>query len=408
MKTLLRNPSARTAFLTTLLFFIAFYALIVPLPLYLAELGLPDWQIGLVLGTFGIAALVGRPLAGWSSDRFGRRAVVLSGAVAFLVGVTGMLYTVDPTRLAILRCLQALGYVALTTAATAYITDVTPAEQRGASLAWFGTAANVAMTLTPVLIDALLRSETIGLRGGFWLAAVLSLGCMALGGQMRSVEHASPEEATASEAENGEESDGAARAPAQIWALPRPILLPWLAATIMGMGFGAWFQYLPLLAERRAVEPMGVLYTLYGIAIIITRLVIGPWLDRGRERPILFGGFLLMGTGLALFAFTGSLASYLLATSFVAAGGGILHPLLMALHVRYMPQNMHGRAVATFYLGFDMGNGVGVWLFGFVLDGWGLTALFAGAALSAAIGALVCATVRTRRVETGEVLSPAS
>lgn len=408
MQTLLRNTAARTAFFTTLLFFIAFYALIVPLPLYLSDLGLPDWQVGLVLGTFGIAALIGRPLAGWSSDRYGRRAVVLSGAMAFLVGVVGMVYTAEPALLAVLRCLQALGYVALTTAATAYITDVTPAHQRGASLAWFGTAANVAMTLTPVAIDGLLRTGAIGLRGGFWLAAALSIGCMVLARQMRPTHSAMHDAGPAVGPESEGEQGDAAPARAPMWALPRSILLPWLAASIMGVGFGAWFQYLPLLAERRAVEPMGVLYALYGVSIIITRLGIGPWLDRGRERLILTAGFLTFGTGLALFAATTSLPGYLLATVFVAAGGGILHPLLMALHVRYMPEAMHGRAVATFYLGFDLGNGLGVWLFGFVLDGWGLTALFAGAALSAAMGALLCALVQTGYAQERETVVAAS
>ena len=79
----------------------------------------------------------------------------------------------------------------------------------------------------------------------------------------------------------------------------------------------------------------------------------------------------------------------------IAASCGILHPLLMAMHVRLMPEEMRGRAVATFYLGFDLGNGLGTWLLGFVLDSWGLTALFVGAAISALIGLLLVGLWRT-------------
>ena len=43
-------------FTATLLFFVAFYMLLVPLPPYLVALGLADWQVGLVLGAFGVAA----------------------------------------------------------------------------------------------------------------------------------------------------------------------------------------------------------------------------------------------------------------------------------------------------------------------------------------------------------------
>jgi len=70
-------------------------------------------------------------------------------------------------------------------------------------------------------------------------------------------------------------------------------------------------------------------------------------------------------------------------------GGGILHPLLMAQHVEYMPVAQRGRAVATFYLGFDLGNGIGAWLLGVVLQLWGLTPLFAIAALVSGLGILL-------------------
>src|SRR4051794_22381647 len=115
MSHLLRNRAARLTFITTLLFFVAFYTLLVPLPRYLASLGLPDWQVGMVLGAFGIAALIGRPLAGLGSDWFGRRALVMAGALLFFLGVLGMERTVQPLLLLLARCLQALGYVAVTT-----------------------------------------------------------------------------------------------------------------------------------------------------------------------------------------------------------------------------------------------------------------------------------------------------
>src|SRR5690349_24885879 len=74
------------AWAATVTFFAGFYALLVPLPRYLAAAGLPDWQVGLVLGAFGVASLVGRPLAGVASDRFGPRRVMLAGAASLLVG----------------------------------------------------------------------------------------------------------------------------------------------------------------------------------------------------------------------------------------------------------------------------------------------------------------------------------
>ncbi len=140
-------------FLATLLFFVAFYMLLVPLPPYLVKVGLADWQVGLVLGTFGIAALVGRPLAGLAADRFGRRSVIWAGVLSFVIGVLAVLTTANVLWLMAARTLQALGYVAVTTAATARITDLAPPARQGAAIARFGIAANLAMTMTPAAVD---------------------------------------------------------------------------------------------------------------------------------------------------------------------------------------------------------------------------------------------------------------
>lgn len=360
-------------FVATLLFFVGFYALLVPLPPYLVAVGLADWQVGLVLGAFGIAALVGRPFAGLAADRAGRRTVILVGVVTFAAGVVAMLLNTNFWVLMGGRVLQSLGYVAVTTAATARITDLAPPEQRGATLARFGIAANVAMTLTPATIGFLLPA--IGLDGAFYtaVAAAALCGILALSiGNLRT---------------GAQGGDGG-----RLWVLPRSIWLPWALTALLGVAFGAWLSYLPLLGERRGVEPVGILYGFYGVAIIATRLVTSPFQDRGHDKALLTVGFASTMTGLGLFAFTQSLYTYIPATMMVAAGGGMLHPLLMAEHVQRMPVTMRGRAVSTFYLAFDLGNGLGVWLLGFALQWWGLTALFACAACAALVG-LVIATV---------------
>ncbi|HHY56233.1 MAG TPA: MFS transporter [Chloroflexi bacterium] len=364
--------SARV-FTATLLFFVAFYMLLVPLPPYLVALGLADWQVGLVLGSFGIAALAGRPLAGLAADRWGRRTVILVGVAIFAVGVIGVLLTSAVLWLMLARILQALGYVAVSTAATARITDLAPSARQGATLARFGIAANVAMTMTPAAVDAALGTVTP--EQVFVAAALAALLCgmLALTFGNRIV------------------TTTARVHDRRLWVLPPALRQPWLAAVLMGVGFGVWLQFLPLLALRRGVEPAGLLYAVYGGAIILTRLVTGPWQDRGRDRTLLVLGFAIFSLGLGCFAFTASLPTYLLATALVAAGGGILHPLLMALHVRTMPPTLRGRAVSTFYLGFDLGNGMGVWVLGFALQWWGLTALFGLAMVTSLFGLLLTA-----------------
>jgi MFS family permease len=348
----------------TLLFFGGFYALLVPLPRYLERIGLADWQIGLILGAFGIASLLGRAPAGLAVDRWGARAVLLVGAGALLVGAIGTGLVIDPFLLGGLRLLQAAGYVAFTTAGTALVIALIPEAERGRRLAVFGAAANVAITLTPAAVSALLTVAPLEI--GFWVSGAIAVVAGGLASRVT---------APASGARSGRPVD---------WRPPRRLLLAMLAAGLFGAGFAAFFQFAPLLAERRGGVPAGVLYTVYGVGIILSRLTGGRWIDRAGIRATLAVAALLMGAGLGLAAVADTVVWLGLAAFLIAAGGGLFHPALIAHHARLLPGEP-GRASAGFYLGFDLGLGLGSWLLGVVLQVAGLGGMYGAAALLVAL-----------------------
>jgi predicted MFS family arabinose efflux permease len=360
--------------LATLLFFGAFYTLLVPLPHYLVQAGLADWEIGLVLGAFGAASLIGRPLAGLAADRWGLRPVLLAGALALLVGATAVPQTSSVAALFALRLCQAAGYVAFTTAGTALVIRLTPPAVRGRRLALFGAAANVAITLVPALTSAALSGAPQA--AAFYVSGLLAL---VAGGLALRLQSPPGERAT----------------PAQPGAPMRQLLLPMLAAACMGAGFAAFFQFAPLLAERRGGLAPGVLYTLYGLGIIVARVVAGPLLDRWSIRRTLTLAAVLMAGGLALLALGGPLAGVAAATLLVAMGSGLSHPALLSHHAALLPE-APGRASAAFYLGFDLGIGLGSMLFGIALELGGLQGLYGAAALLS-LGALPLAPLLARQ-----------
>ncbi len=341
-----------------LLFFGAFYVLLVPLPLYLAQIRLPDWQIGVILGAFGIVSLVGRPFTGLFTDRWGYRKVILAGTLSLAIGAAGAPMTASPVAQFLLRILQAGGYIAFTTAATALIAELAPQGRQGAAMAIFGMAANVAMTLVPVLISAAL--------GWLSIANALRLcGLLAAGAGLLI-----------------------ARTPVRAQRQPTPIpwqtlfrfspLLRWpmLVTALFGASFGVFFQFLPLLAERRGIQPVGLAYTVYGLGIILTRLSTGRLLDGPHRGQILALATGILALGLLGFSQAQAMLWLLAAAILVAFGSGILHPALIALHVELSQPSQRGRATAAFYLAFDLGIGMGSWLLAPVLQGFGLTGLF--------------------------------
>jgi predicted MFS family arabinose efflux permease len=153
-----------------------------------------------------------------------------------------------------------------------------------------------------------------------------------------------------------------------------------LMAFMFGAGFAAFFLFAPILSERRGM-PSGLPYTVYGISIIVTRVVGSRWLDRVGTAAtlVLSAGLLIAGLLLAAVATTPLWLG--VASMLMAAGGGLFHPALIVHHARMLP-GAPGQSTAGFYLGFDLGIGLGSWLYGAVLDLLGLTWLYlVGAAL---------------------------
>ena len=347
------------AWVATLTFFVGFYALLVPLPRYLLAIDLADWQIGLVLGAFGIASLIGRPLAGLATDNFGSRPVLLLGAASLAVGALGVPETTNLPLQLVLRLLQAAGYVAFTTAGTALVVTLVQPEVRARRLAVFGAAANVAISLTPAAMGALLTVAPIS------AGLVASAGCATLGG---IVALALP-------------SVRPRPVPRNSWHLPSRVWLPMLATGLLGAGFAAFFQFAPILAERRDVSS-GALYTIYGVSIIATRLFGGRLLDSSNVWRIVALSGVVMAVGYGLVAATDIAWLVLFAPVLVAASGGLFHPALLAHHAALLPDTP-GRASAAFYVAFDVGIGLGSWLFGLMLQVAGIPGLYWTACLLA-------------------------
>ena len=346
--------------LATFLFFVAFYALIVPLPRYLTGIGFTDWQVGLVLGATSIASLVARPISGLLTDRFGYKPMLLFGAGSLVVGAVGVVVSTGLMVLFGLRVLQALGYVIFTTAGNALVGQLATPAERSTKIAYFGLAANFAMTMTPGAVDLLLPS--IGLLSIFWVIGLIGL----VAGILTRLLQTLPE--------HFEGSTQPRSHLAQFWQFPRHIWLAMIMAALFGIGFGAYFQFFAVLLERRAISAAPI-YATYGVTIIVTRLLFGRYLDRIGFARVIALGALLMALGLAVAAIGDSTPLIMVAAALTATGGGFFHPMLIAHHVTMLP-GRPGWAVACFYFGFDVGIGVGAWVLGIVLGLWGLAALF--------------------------------
>lgn len=150
------------------------------LALYAASVGIPPWQIGIVLGVQLLSVIVVKPLMGTLSDRFGRRAIIIPGLLLGVVSVASLPLTGNVIALSSLSVLYGIAFATVTSSTTALVADVTKSGQFGASVGVLRTIMDVGQTIGPVLTGFLVGAWGYGVAFPA-LAVVLALSAFVFG-----------------------------------------------------------------------------------------------------------------------------------------------------------------------------------------------------------------------------------
>jgi MFS family permease len=100
--------------------------------IFMAEdLGVSDAQIEVLSGVINIYSLVGALLAGWTSDRLGRRLTIVLANAFFLVGPLAMALAGGYALLMVGRFIAGVGAGYALVIAPVYAAEIAPASSRG-------------------------------------------------------------------------------------------------------------------------------------------------------------------------------------------------------------------------------------------------------------------------------------
>ena len=158
--------SSRTIMLTSVVEaaqFLVFGAVEAFLALYAASVGIPAWQIGIMLGAQLLSVIVVKPLMGGLSDRFGRRTIIFPGLALGAISVALVPLADDVYALSALSVLYGVAFATVTSSTTALVTDVTKDGQFGASVGVLRTIMDIGQTIGPVLTGLLIATWGYGL-----------------------------------------------------------------------------------------------------------------------------------------------------------------------------------------------------------------------------------------------------
>jgi MFS family permease len=138
--------------------------------------GESHFLIGVALGAYGLTQAILQIPAGWLSDRFGRKPVIVIGLLMFAAGSFIAASADDIYWIIVGRVIQGAG--AINAAVMALTADLTREEHRTKAMAMIGMTIGVTFSVSMVLSPLLYR--TIGMSGMFELIGVLAFVSIAV------------------------------------------------------------------------------------------------------------------------------------------------------------------------------------------------------------------------------------
>ena len=101
------------------------------------QMSLGSWQQGWVVSAVLLGAILGAAIIGPSSDRYGRRKLLLLSAIIFFVGAMGSAFAPEFWTLIISRIILGMAVGAASALIPTYLAELSPADKRGAMSSLF-------------------------------------------------------------------------------------------------------------------------------------------------------------------------------------------------------------------------------------------------------------------------------
>ncbi|CAM4512399.1 MFS family permease [Paenibacillus endophyticus] len=340
--------------LSNLFLFLSLEMLLPTLPMFAAEKGGTDAQIGLIIGLFTFSAVLLRPFVGMASDKFGKKLLLLVGVAICLIGTASYYAAVTITMMLMLRIVHGVGFGISTTLYGTVASDIIPASRRGEGMGFFGTGNAVAISLGPFL--GIWLMEEYGFSALFIVGACILLLAIVFTAFVKGD----------TKAERVKVQAAAERTSFMLRFVEPKALMPSLLGLLVGLSLGGVISFITLFGKETGVQNIGFFFLVLALSEFLIRFVSGRIFDTKGRFWVLFPAAVSCIIGCIILYMTKSTGTLLLAAVFYGAGFGAIFPGLQAWVIDRVEPGRRGVATATFYNAFDIGIGSGAMLLGLV------------------------------------------
>jgi MFS family permease len=339
------------------------------LPRLVTQLAGNATDIGLVMGAFNFVSFISRPTAGWLSDRFGRKPLLLVGSIVSSISVAAISIAPSIETLVMLRMLHGAAEAAFYVAAATAVTDIAPEDRRAEAVSIFSIAFFAALGFGPWAGDILLGgglSSTLTLAAGSAILATLLTAWIA-------VPSPAPSENL------------------QLAKLFYPAaLLPGVLFALSLIGYAGFTGFIVIYLEQSRIPYSGWFFAVYAVTVVGVRIFGARIPELLGPRRAAVSAMVAIAIGLAFLGLNPTLLTALLGTIILGIGQAVCFPALLAVALQRGNESDRGVIVGTLVGFLDVGVALGSLVFGIIGEsiGYDVAFLTAGAASVTSAGVL--------------------
>lgn len=292
--------------------------------------------VGLVTGLFAATSLTVRPFVGAATFRFANHVLLAFTALLILGAFVCYALATSIEMVVIGRLLHGFGMGFLAPVTLALASDALPESRMASGIGIFSLGQAIAMACGPGI--GLVLVGAIGYGPTFFIGAA-AMGAVSVLAFFLRATHTPPPHL-------------------QRWGwssfIAREAIGPAVVIFFLGGAYSVVNSFVILYGESVGVVEIGLFFTAYALALLISRPVTGRIADRFGVTAVIVPGTVIYGIAFVLLSTARSLPDFLIAATVSAFGYGICQPAVQALSLMAVDRSRRGIAGNTNYMGLDL------------------------------------------------------
>lgn len=315
---------------------------------------------GVVSGIFSISALVSRPFSGLVSDRYNKKRLFVASTLAIAIAFLGYSVSSNISILMFFRIFHGAAFALSGTASIALISELVPKSRLAEGLGYFGVSQMISRIVGPSM-GAYIQ-DIFGYNTLFYCIATLHIIALLV---LLVLPYKFDKQRQQKKAKI-----------ALIDLVAIEVLVYAAIGGVFSLGNGVINSFLVLMGAKRAISNISLYFMVNASAVAVARLFAGRQADQSSITSIVNVSLFCAATAALLLSFGYSLAPIIYAAVLMGIGLAGGQVSLQAECIRAVDEKRSGIAVSTFYIGADVGNGIGPMIGGAISNRFNYGAMF--------------------------------